>query len=176
MFRQAKKHRYSFTIFLFGMITGASLFLFLYSQKIDSLYLERDAIYFANNQKYKRILKLEQEITKLSQQKSPQTAHQPETIKKIIVEVDSEQRFGTEMIKAQVESLLEPFLDKSMDWVSNNPQLVESVLLKKPIPIDEESSQTVQVYVKYLSFHQQTLKIWVSTEEVSNNNMTIPQK
>ncbi|SFI82795.1 hypothetical protein [Thermoflavimicrobium dichotomicum] len=170
-----KKHGRSIILFLIGNIVGSASFLFLYSQKLDSLYLERDAIYYANNQKYKQIRKLEQELAKLSQHRIP-SPNREETIKKIIVEVDSTYRFGAEMIKAQVEAMLEPFLDKSMQLISNNPELVESVLQKKPIPIDAEQTQKVQVHVKYLSFYNETLKIWVKAEENTGEDLTNYQK
>ncbi len=165
--QQVKKNRRPLVAFLLGLLAGFSIFLFLFSQQLDSLYLERDAIYFANNQKYKQIQKLEQELNKQAQWQSRSATDQEEKIKKISVEVDSEQRFGTEMIKAQVEALLEPFLDKSMQWVSNNPQLVASVLMKKPIPINEEQNQEVEISIKYLTFYQETMKVWVTIHHPS---------
>jgi hypothetical protein len=163
----------SIVLFLLGCLAGGILFLLLYAQKLDSLYLERDAIYYANNQKHKQILKLQQEIGELERKGRP--SFETDKIKNISVEVSSEQRFGAETIKAQVESLLEPFIDKPMQWVSNNPELVESVLQKKPIPIDSNQQQQVQVHVKYISFYGSTLKIWITTEEISKNS-TIDSK
>lgn len=165
-----RKNGRAFVMFFLGICIGGAMILFLYGEKIDGFILERNAIYYANNQKYKEILKLQEELGSLTEKGRNQT-QQKEIIKKIKVEVDFEDRLGTEAIVEQVEKMLDPFLDKSMKWVSDNPDLVEIVINNQTIPIHEQGEK-VKLHVKYLSLYDSTLKIWVKAEKNSNEGVS----
>ncbi len=164
-----KNNGRAWVMFLLGVCTGAASFLILYAEKLDGMYHERDAIYYANNQKYKEIMKLKEELAELTRKGAYQKSYE-ETIKKIEVEVDSEQPIGPESdIKSKVEEMMEPFIDKPMDWVIKNPDMV-ALALKQPIAIDKE--QKFQLSVKYLSFYHSTLRIWVQVDEISDEGVS----
>ncbi|MBA4495271.1 hypothetical protein ACFO25_00135 [Paenactinomyces guangxiensis] len=173
--RGLKKNSRALVMFLLGIFVGGGFMLFLYAKKIDSLYRERDAIYYANNQKHKEIMKLHEELANMTE-KGTYRQKENEKIKKIQVEVDSERAVGAEAIKAKVEEMMEPFLEKSMEWMSSNPDLVALVLEKQPIPIDEEEKVKFQIHVKYLSFYRSNLKIWVKAEEISDEGVSDSDK
>jgi ribosome-associated translation inhibitor RaiA len=161
------KNRRSLVMFLIGLMIGSSLFLFFYGQKIDSLLSERNAIYYANNQKYKEILKLQEEIAQLTR-KGERHRESEDLIQKIIVEVNSNQPYITDAVKTQVEEKLSPFLNKSMQWISNNPDIIELVLEKQQIVINDGQNTKVEIHLKYISFYKSTLKIWVETMDSSH--------
>lgn len=164
-----KNNGRALVMFLLGVCTGAAFFLILYAEKLDGLYRERDAIYYANNQKYKEIMKLKEEMADLTR-KGAYRKNYEETIKKIEVEIDSEQPIGPESdIKSKVEEMMKPFIDKPMDWVIKNPDMV-ALVLRQPIAIDKE--QKFQLSVKYLSFYHSTLRIWVHVEEISDEGVS----
>lgn len=165
-----KKNRRCFVMFLIGMGVGAGLFLIVYGQKIDSLLSERNAIYYANNQKYKEILDLRQELEQWNKKRHP--AAQQDTIKKIVIEVDHDQPYIVDAVKMQVEEKMAPFLNKSMQWLGNNPDLVELLLEKHQILVDPQQQLKIQIHLKYISFYDSTLKIWVQAEELSSDGVT----
>lgn len=166
--QKLKKNRRSFVMFLLGVVTGSSFFLILYGQKLDGLLSERNTIYYANNQKYKEILKLEKEIEQLTK-KGSRSQNEEERIKKIVVEVDAEQPFISDTVKAQIEKKLSPFLDKSMHWISNNPDIIELILEKEQVTIEDTQHTKVEVHLKYVSLYNETLKIWLEAKSLSND-------
>jgi hypothetical protein len=166
-----KKNRRAWVMLLLGFLFGNGLFLLLYGQKIDGLLSERNALYYANNQKYKEILKLQEEALQLAR-KGERHQENKDRIQKIIVEVDSEQSVIIDLVKEQLEKKLTPFLGKSMQWISNNPDLIELILEKEQIVIDEAQKLKVEVHLKYVSFYDETLKIWVQTKDVSSDDVS----
>jgi ribosome-associated translation inhibitor RaiA len=166
-----KKNRRALVMFLLGFLIGNGLFLLLYGEKIDGMLSERNAMYYANNQKYKEILKLQEEIVRLAQ-KGERYRENQDRIQKIVVEVDSEQSVITDLVKEQIEKKLTPFLGKSMQWISNNPDLIEVILEKEQIVIDESQKLKVEVHLKYVSFYDETLKIWIQTKDISSDDVS----
>lgn len=166
-----KKNRRCFVMFLLGIIAGSSFFLILYGQKLDGLLSERNAIYYANNQKYKEILKLQKELAQLSK-KGNRTQKDEERIKKIMVEVDAEQSYVTDAVKAQIEKKLAPFLDKSMQWISNNPDILELILEKEQVTIEDMQKTKVEVHLKYVSLYDETLKIWLEVQDLAGTEIS----
>lgn len=165
-----KKNRRCFVMFLIGICVGAGSFLLLYGQKIDSLLSERNAIYYANNQKYKEIMELREELNQWTQKKKPNS--QQETIKKIMVEVEHDQPYIVDAVKVKVEEKMSSFLNKSIHWLGNNPDLIELLLEKHQIVIDPQQQLKIQLHLKYISFYDSILKIWVQAEELSSDNTT----
>ncbi|MBA4541598.1 MULTISPECIES: hypothetical protein [Thermoactinomyces] len=170
IYRGIVKNKRSWVMFFIGIIFGGSIFLFLYGQKIDSLLSERNAIYYANNQKYKEILKLQEEIENLTR-KGEKREEKEDRIEKIIVEVNSDQPYITDAVKTQVEEKLSPFLNKSMQWISNNPDIIELILDKQPIVIDGAQKSKVEIHLKYISFYRSTLKIWITASDLSGEEI-----
>jgi mannitol-specific phosphotransferase system IIBC component len=168
VWQMLKKNRRSFVMFLLGVVTGSSVFLILYGQKLDGLLSERNTIYYANNQKYKEILKLEKEIEQLTK-KGNRRQDEEERIKKIVVEVDAEQPFISDAVKTRIEKKLSPFLDKSMQWISNNPDIIELILEKEQVTIDDTQRTKVEVHLKYVSLYDETLKIWLEAKSLTND-------
>ncbi|MBA4601589.1 hypothetical protein [Thermoactinomyces mirandus] len=169
--RGFEKNRRCFVMFLLGIIAGSSFFLFVYGQKIDGLLSERNAIYYANNQKYKEIMKLQKELEQLSK-KGSSAQKEEKRIKKIMVEVDAEQSYITDAVKAQIEKKLAPFLDKSMDWIGNNPEILELILEKEQVIIEDSQKTRVEVHLKYVSLYDETLKIWLKVEDLSGSQIS----
>lgn len=169
--RILKRNGRSLVMFIIGLCVGSSLFLLLFAQKLDSLYLEREAIYYANNQKYKEIQKLEEELAKYTKYgNDPQS--KDDQIQKIDIIVSSDNHFGTEILRAKTEELLKPFLEKTGEWVSSNPDLIDLVLKQQRIAVDEEKKIIYEVRVKYLSFYRSTLKVWVLAKDISNDGVS----
>ncbi len=166
-----KKNRRCFVMFMLGIIAGSSFFLILYGQKLDGLLSERNAIYYANNQKYKEILKLQKELDQLSK-KGSRTQEENERIKKIMVEVDAEQSFITDAVKARIEKKLSPFLNKSMQWVSNNPDILELILEKEQVAIEDSQKTKVEIHLKYVSLYDKTLKIWLEVQDLTDSKIS----
>ncbi|TCS96758.1 hypothetical protein [Hazenella coriacea] len=164
-----KQNGRSLVMFLIGLCVGGALFLFLFAQKLDSLYLEREAIYYANNQKYKEIQKLQEELTKYTQRGAQS---KEDHIQKIDIIVSSDSNFGTETLRAKTEKMLEPFLEKTGEWVSSNPDLIDLVLKQQRIAVDEEKKIVYEVRVKYLSFYRSTLKVWIFAKDISNDGVS----
>jgi hypothetical protein len=131
-------------------------------QKMDSLYLERSALYYANNQKNKEILRLQEELDKDARRQESS-----EEIQKIQVDVISSLRYGQEEIKTQVESLVEPFIGKSVTWISNNPDLLDTILRNRTVFLSDDNNRKTEIrlQLKYIAFIDSTLKIWVEAEE-----------
>jgi hypothetical protein len=148
--------------FFFGLITGMVAMLVLIGQKMDSLYLERSALYYANNQKNKEILRLQEELDKDARRQE-----NSEQIQKIQVEVVSSLRYGQEEIKAQVENLVEPFIGKSVTWISNNPDLLDTILRNRTVFLSDDNNRKTEIHLqlKYIAFVESTLKIWVEARE-----------
>ncbi|MGI6125461.1 MAG: hypothetical protein ACOYEF_00690 [Planifilum sp.] len=148
--------------FFFGLITGMVVMLLWTGQKMDSLYLERSALYYANNQKNKEILRLQEELDKDARRQESS-----EEIQKIQVDVISSLRYGQEEIKTQVESLVEPFIGKSVTWISNNPDLLDTILRNRTVFLSDDNNRKTEIrlQLKYIAFIDSTLKIWVEAEE-----------
>lgn len=170
LLRGFKKNRRCFVMFIIGVAVGAGLFLFLYGKKIDGLLSERNAIYYANNQKYKEIIKLKEELNQYTHKKP--VDEQQETIKKIIVEVEHDQPYVVDAVKIKVEEKLSSFINKSIHWLGNNPDLVEILLEKNQIVIDPQQQLKIQIHLKYISFYDSILRIWVKAEELSGDPPT----
>jgi hypothetical protein len=150
--------------FFFGLITGMVAMLLWTGQKLDGLYLERSALYYANNQKNKEILRLQEELDKDARRQE-----NSEQIHKIQVEVISPLRYGQEEIKAQVETLVDPFIGKSVTWVSNNPDLLDTILRNRTIFLSDDNNRKTEIRLrlKYIAFIESTLKIWVEALEAA---------
>jgi hypothetical protein len=148
--------------FFFGLITGMVIMLLWTGQKMDSLYLERSALYYANNQKNKEILRLQEELDKDARRQESS-----EAIQKTQVEVISSLRYGQEEIKAQVENLVEPFIGKSITWISNNPDLLDAILRNRTVLLSDDNNRKTEIHLrlKYIAFVESTLKIWVEAYE-----------
>jgi hypothetical protein len=147
--------------FLFGLMTGTVAMLLLIGQKVDSLYLERSALYYANNQKNKEIIRLQEELDKDARRRE-----NAERIQKIQVEVVSSLRFGQEEIKEQVEKLVDPFIGKSVTWISNNPDLMDTILQDRTVFLSDNNRKTeIRLRLKYVAFVDSTLKIWVEARD-----------
>ncbi len=152
-------------MFLVGFMLGGGCFLLLYAHRVDSYLSERNVMYYSNNQKQKEILKLQEQIAKLGQRGNEDD---DERIRNIDVEVRSDQPAISDAAKAELEQRLSPFLDKSMEWISNNPELVEMTLEKSRIELGHERPVKLAVHLRWLSFHRGTMKLWVDVEEVSD--------
>jgi hypothetical protein len=159
-----KNNKRAFVLFLLGICLGSGLFLSLFVHRIDYLYSELNAVYDANHQKYKEIMKLKEEIAQHSERGIYQQK-QDERIKQIIVEVESDRPIVVEKVKDYVKKTTEPLLDKSMQWLSKNPDLIEMILQKKRVPIDEKQNMQVEIRLQYLSFYQSVLRIWVIPQD-----------
>ncbi|MGA8944112.1 MAG: hypothetical protein WB502_15570, partial [Thermoactinomyces sp.] len=127
--------------------------------------------YYANNQKYKEILKLQKELNQLSK-KGGRTQEQEKRVKKIIVEVEAEQSYITDAVKAQIEKKLAPFQDKSMQWISNNPDILELILEKEQVTIEDSQKTKVEVHLKYVSLYDETLKIWLEVQDLTSSEIS----
>lgn len=171
LLRSLKKNRRALVMFLLGILLGNGLFLLLYGEKIDGMLSERNALYYANNQKYKEMLKLQEEMVQLAR-KGERSRESQDLIRKIVVEVDSKQSVITDLVKEQIEKKLTPFLGKSMQWISNNPDLIELILEKEQVAIDEAQKLKVEVHLKYVSFYDGTLKIWIQTKDISSDDVS----
>ena len=57
------------------------------------------------------------------------------------MEVISSLRYGQEEIKSQVETLVDPFIGKSVTWISNNPDLLETILRNRTIFLSDDNKQ-----------------------------------
>ncbi|WP_143085279.1 hypothetical protein [Planifilum fulgidum] len=155
--------------FFFGLIAGMVAMLLWTGQKLDGLYLERSALYYANNQKNKEILRLQQELDKDARRQESS-----EQIHKIQVEVISSLRYGQEEIKSQVETLVDPFIGKSVTWISNNPDLLETILRNRTIFLSDDNNRKTEIRLrlKYIAFIGSTLKIWVEALETAETEKT----
>lgn len=144
--------------FFFGLIAGMVAMLLLMGQKMDNLYLERSALYYANNQKNKEILRLQKELDKDARRHETS-----EQIQKIQVDVITSLRYGQEEIKEQVETLVEPFIGKSVTWISNNPDLLDTILRNRTVVLSDDNNRKTEIHLhlKYIAFIESTLKIWV---------------
>lgn len=145
---------------------------FFHGQKLDSLYLERDALYYANNQKNKEILLLREDIDKQAKQHARQHENS-DRIEKVAVEVESEEAFGQEAIKEKVEEILQPFVGKSIHWVSNNPDVLDNMLKERSI--QGKNKTKLEIRLKYLAFLDTQLKIWVQAREVSDKDVSMTE-
>src|SRR5690606_33654011 len=148
--------------FFFGLITGMVVMILWTGQKMDRLYVERYALDYANNQKNKETLRLQEELDKDARRQESS-----EEIQKIQVEVISSLRYGQEEIKTQVESLVEPFIGKSVTWISNNPDLLDTILRNRTVFLSDDNNRKTEIrlQLKYIAFIDSTLKIWVEAEE-----------
>lgn len=169
--RGVRRNGRAFVMFLIGFLLGGGTFLVIYAQKVDAYLSERNVIYYANNQKYKEILKLQGEIARLTRSRED-LGKEADRIKKIDVEVRSDQPAVIDAVKSLLEEKLSPFLDKSMQWISNNPDLVELILEKNRLEIDKERRFKVEVHLRYLSFHNSTMKIWVDVKEIDGEDVS----
>lgn len=150
--------------FFFGLIAGMVAMLLWTGQKLDSLYLERSALYYANNQKNKEILRLQEELDRDARRQESS-----EQIHKVQVEVISPLRYGQEEIKEQVETLVDPFIGKSVTWISNNPDLLDTILRNRTIFLSDDNNRKTEIHLrlKYIAFIESTLKIWVEALEAA---------
>lgn len=163
-----------FVSFLLGVLFGSIGINFLYGHKLDSLYLERNALYYQTNQKQKEINNLAAELNKMAKKNSDQNS---DRILKVQVEVENDLRFAQEEVKSEVEKIVEPFIGKSSQWVSNNPDLLDTLLKERTIEIKNSNSNTgavhIQLQLKYVAFLDSTLKIWVMAQERAPNELTL---
>ncbi|OYD08421.1 hypothetical protein [Paludifilum halophilum] len=169
-----KRHRHLrlMVSFLFGTIAGAALMTLLYGQKLDSLYLERDTLYYSNNQKNKELQQIRGELDKHAEQDARQRANS-EQIQKVQVEVETDEPFHEEEIKEKVRSILEPFIGKSIHWVSNDPSVLDTMLKERTIQLpDKNKKAMIQLQLKYIAFIDSQLKIWVNAREVSDKDVS----
>lgn len=159
-------HPRLWVVFILGLLIGAAGMLVFLGRKLDSFYLERDAMYYANNQKQKEILRLKAELDRLTNEESRrrETAGK---IRKIQVEVLSPQRFGQETIKAEVEKLLQPFVGKPIEWLGRNPDLLDTVLQGRTIRLSDPKASTMQLDVKYVTLVDSDLKVWIEARDLS---------
>src|SRR5699024_2706757 len=151
--------------FLFGLIGGFTAMNLLYGQKLDSLYLERNNLYYRNNEKYKKIQMLEKDLNK---------HHDTQYIgQDVSVEVElptNESQFYQDKIRKEIQEILQPFVGKSVHWVSDNPEVLDTMMAKRIIQIDQDqkgtaTSKSFQIRLKYLTFVGTKLKIWVVAQE-----------
>jgi hypothetical protein len=159
-----RPHPRIWVVFILGTLIGATGMLVYLGEKLDSFYLERDAMYYANNQKQKEILRLKTELDRLTHEESKrrETAGK---IRKIQVEVLTPQRFGQETIKAEVEKLLQPFVGKSIEWLGRNPDLLDTVLQDRTIRLSDPKASAVQLRVKYVTLVDSDLKVWIDARD-----------
>ncbi|MCS1351624.1 hypothetical protein [Mechercharimyces sp. CAU 1602] len=153
--------------FIFGSLIGAIGTLFIFGQKLDNLYLERAQLYYSNNQKQKEIVRLTDEIEKYAQ-KDLDRQEQADLIEKFQIELISEQRFKQEDIKEEVATILDPFIGKSMKWISTNPEMLDNMLTDRTIYVSGTGNSTIKVNLslKYLVFEHSTLRIWVEAKKI----------
>ncbi|PTX63259.1 hypothetical protein C8P63_104104 [Melghirimyces profundicolus] len=151
--------------FLFGVVAGLTVMNLLYGEKLDALYLERNHLYYRNNEKYKKIQALEKDLNKHTDNL---TIGQD-----ISVEVklpENESRFYQDKIQQEVQSIMHPFVGKSVHWVSDNPEVLDSLLEKRIIQIQDEKKPTnppkiFHLKLQYLTFVGSKLKVWVVAHE-----------
>ncbi|MBD1373898.1 hypothetical protein IC620_16255 [Hazenella sp. IB182357] len=167
--KSMKSNLRAIILFFIGLLIGAGIVVLFYIQRLDSLLAEREELYHANNQKYEEILGLQQELAKYSQ--GGEYRVKEEKIRKIVVEVNSDQKMET-AIKQKIEDMLTPFYDKNVTWISNNPDLIELVLQNQQITIDNDPSTKFRIHLKYLSFFRSTLKIWVNAKSISDDGVS----
>ncbi|PTM58062.1 hypothetical protein [Desmospora activa] len=164
------RHLRLWIIFSLGILVGAVIMTLFYGKKLDSLYLERDALYYANNQKNKEILLLREDIDKQAKRHARQN-EDSDRIEKVAVEVESEEAFGQEAIKEKVEEILQPFVGKSIHWVSNNPDVLDTMLKERSI--QGKNKTKLEIQLKYLAFLDTQLKVWVQAREVSDKDVSM---
>ena len=90
------------------------------------------------------------------------------------MEVISSLRYGQEEIKSQVETLVDPFIGKSVTWISNNPDLLETILRNRTIFLSDDNNRKTEIHLrlKYIAFIGSTLKIWVEALEAAETEKT----
>lgn len=160
--------------FLLGTLLGSIGINFLYGHKLDSLYLERNALYYQTNQKQKEINNLTNELNQIAK-KDAHRRENSDRILKVQVEVENDLRFAQEEVKEEIEKIVDPFIGKSMQWISNNPDLLDTLLKERTIEVKNNSSNPgtvqIQLQLKYIAFLDSTLKIWVLAQERSQSEM-----
>lgn len=156
-------------VFCLGILAGSVIMTFFYGQKLDSLYLERDALYYANNQKNKEIRLLREDMNKQAEQHARR--ENSDRIEKVVVEVESDEAFGQEAIKEKVEEILQPFVGKSIHWVSNNPDVLDTMLKERSV--HGKNKTELEIQLKYLAFLDNQLKVWVQAREISNKDVSL---
>ncbi|QKG83936.1 hypothetical protein GXN76_05225 [Kroppenstedtia pulmonis] len=161
--------------FLFGIMAGAAIMILLYGQKLDSLYLERAALYYGINQKQKEIMSIRGELDKHAEQDA-RRREISERIQKVQVEVDSSERFGEEVIKEKVTTILQPFIGKSIHWVSNDPAVLDTMLKERTIRLPDQNKTTLQLGLKYIAFVDSQLKVWVTAREISEKDVSFSSR
>jgi biopolymer transport protein ExbB/TolQ len=164
------RHLRLWIVFSLGILAGAVMMTFFYGQKLDSLYLERDALYYANNQKNKEIRRLREEFDKQAEQHARRSQHS-DRIEKVTVEVESEEAFGQEAIKEKVEEILQPFIGKSIHWVSSNPDVLDTMLKERSV--QGKNKTELEIRLKYLAFLDTQLKVWVQAREISDKDVSL---
>ncbi|SMO33253.1 hypothetical protein [Melghirimyces algeriensis] len=148
-----------------GMMAGLAIMNLLYGEKLDALYLERNNLYYRNNEKFKKIQMLEKDLDKRNDN---QYIGQD-----ISVEVqlpENESRFYQDQLRQEVQELMQPFVGKSVHWISDHPEVLDSMLGKRIIQLegDQTGTHTPKVFhlkLKYLTFVGSKLKIWVIAQE-----------
>lgn len=56
-----------------------------------------------------------------------------------------------------------------MQWISNNPDIIELILEKEQVTIDDTQRTKVEVHLKYVSLYNETLKIWLEAKSLNND-------
>ncbi|SFS71014.1 hypothetical protein [Marininema halotolerans] len=156
--------------FLLGILIGFVTMTFTYGSKLEGLYAERETLYYEYNQRVKKIKLLQQDLDKRAAQNARQREGS-QIIKQIQVEVDSPVKFNQSLVKAEVETILKPFLNKSVRWVSSDPALLDTMLKKRIVKLPDKN--TVEIRLKYLAFFDSELKVWVSAREISDKDVTM---
>ncbi|MDR6226646.1 hypothetical protein [Desmospora profundinema] len=164
------RHLRLWIVFGLGILAGSVIMTFFYGQKLDSLYLERDALYYANNQKNKEIRLLREDMDKQAERHARRNQNSDQ-IEKVAVEVESDEAFGQEAIKEKVEEILQPFVGKSIHWVSNNPDVLDTMLKERSI--QGKNKTQLEIRLKYLAFLDTQLKVWVQAREISDKDVSL---
>lgn len=134
--------------FLLGVLFGSSGMNFLYGQKLDALYLERNILIYRNNEKSREINTLRKDLDKHAG---------PQFIRRIPVEVDAsdmDNGFVEERIRERVQKTLQPFLGKPIHWVKDNPDVVDNMLKDRLLQIQQDKeTHHIKVRLKYMVFN-----------------------
>ncbi|SDW97208.1 hypothetical protein SAMN05444487_10877 [Marininema mesophilum] len=156
--------------FVLGIIIGCITMTISYGAKLEGLYAERETLYYEYNQRVKKIQLLQQDLDKRAQQNARQQEGS-QIIKQIQVEIDSPVKFNQSIVKTEVETILKPFLNKSVRWVSSDPALLDTMLKKRLVKLPDKN--TVEIRLKYLAFFDSELKVWVSAREISDKDVSM---
>ncbi|MFC4075782.1 hypothetical protein [Salinithrix halophila] len=172
--QQRKGFRYLrlLVAFFFGILAGSIIMTFLFGEKLESLYLERETLYYEHNRKIKKIQLLQQDLDKHAEQDA-RRQQSAEYIEQIQVEIDSSEKFNQDKIKTEVESILKPFLNKSVHWVSNDPAVLDTMLKNRVVKLPGKNTSPLQLQLKYLAFINSELKVWVIARESSDKDVSL---